>query len=125
VSTGYRVIPPPIGSTVTTLPSGAVDQNIDGTTYFTFGGANYRRCGHGVLPSYGWVTSTSPAYHDHLRFSASLRSMRSTAFAEPWNLPNTTPTGVPDPQDMKRAGVCAMAPSAERSVFLGASEPVS
>jgi hypothetical protein len=36
------VVPPPIGSTVTTLPNGAVDQNIHGTTYFTFGGAYYR-----------------------------------------------------------------------------------
>ena len=36
------MIPPPIGSTVTTLPSGAVDQNINGTTYFAFGGAYYR-----------------------------------------------------------------------------------
>ena len=32
----------PIGSTVNTLPSGAVDQNINGSTYFTFGGAYYR-----------------------------------------------------------------------------------
>ena len=31
-----------IGSTVTTLPSGAVDQNIGGTAYFVFGGAYYR-----------------------------------------------------------------------------------
>jgi hypothetical protein len=36
------VIPPPVGATVTTLPSGAVDQNIDGATYFTYGGAYYR-----------------------------------------------------------------------------------
>jgi hypothetical protein len=42
VPTGYKVIPPPVGSTVTTLPDGAVDQNIKGTTYFTFGGAFYR-----------------------------------------------------------------------------------
>jgi hypothetical protein len=27
---------------VTTLPSGAVDQNIGGKTYFTFGGAYYQ-----------------------------------------------------------------------------------
>jgi hypothetical protein len=39
---GYQVISPPIGATVTTLPSGAVDQNINGTTYFDFGGAYYR-----------------------------------------------------------------------------------
>jgi hypothetical protein len=38
VPKGYQVIPPPIGSSVTTLPSGAVDQNINGTTYFVFGG---------------------------------------------------------------------------------------
>jgi len=31
-----------IGSTVTTLPNGAVDQNIKGQTYFVFGGAYYR-----------------------------------------------------------------------------------
>ena len=42
VPTGYEVIPPPIGATVNTLPDGAVDQNINGTTYFTFGGAYYR-----------------------------------------------------------------------------------
>jgi hypothetical protein len=42
VPNGYKVVPPPIGATVTTLPSGAVDQNIKGTTYFTFGGAWYR-----------------------------------------------------------------------------------
>jgi len=39
---GYKVIPPPIGSTVNTLPVGAVDRSINGTTYFTFGGAYYR-----------------------------------------------------------------------------------
>ncbi len=39
---GYKVIPPPIGATVTTLPSGATDQNIKGTTYFAYGGAYYR-----------------------------------------------------------------------------------
>jgi len=42
VENGYKVSPPPIGSTVTTLPNGAVDQNIKGTTYFTFGGPYYR-----------------------------------------------------------------------------------
>ena len=42
VQNGYQVVPPPIGSTVSALPSGAVDQNIDGTTYFVFGGAYYR-----------------------------------------------------------------------------------
>ena len=36
------MIPPPVGATVSTLPSGAVDQNINGTAYFTFGGAYYR-----------------------------------------------------------------------------------
>jgi hypothetical protein len=42
VENGYKVSPPPIGSSVTILPSGAVDQNINGTTYFVFGGAYYR-----------------------------------------------------------------------------------
>jgi hypothetical protein len=42
VENGYKVSPPRIGSSVTTLPSGAVDQNINGTTYFVFGGAYYR-----------------------------------------------------------------------------------
>ena len=42
VPAGYQVIPPPVGATVSTLPSGAVDQNINGTAYFTFGGAYYR-----------------------------------------------------------------------------------
>jgi hypothetical protein len=42
VPSGYQVIPPPIGATVSTLPSGAVDQNIGGGTYFTFGGGYYR-----------------------------------------------------------------------------------
>jgi hypothetical protein len=36
------VSPPPIGSTVTTLPNGAVNENIKGTTYFAFGDAYYR-----------------------------------------------------------------------------------
>jgi hypothetical protein len=35
VENGYKVSPPPIGSTVTTLPNGAVDQNIKGTTYLS------------------------------------------------------------------------------------------
>jgi hypothetical protein len=42
VENGYKVSPPPIGLTVTTLPNGAVDQNIKGQTYFVFGGAYYR-----------------------------------------------------------------------------------
>jgi hypothetical protein len=42
VQNGDQVVPPPVGSTVSTLPSGAVDQNINGTTYFVFGGAYYR-----------------------------------------------------------------------------------
>ena len=42
VENGYKVSPPPVGSSVTTLPSGAVDQNIKGTTYFVYGGAYYR-----------------------------------------------------------------------------------
>src|ERR1700757_4664699 len=42
VENGYKVTPPPIGSSVTTLPNGAVDQNIKGATYFVFGGACYR-----------------------------------------------------------------------------------
>jgi hypothetical protein len=42
VENGYKVSPPPVGSTVSTLPSGAVDQNIKGTTYFVFGDAYYR-----------------------------------------------------------------------------------
>jgi len=41
VDNGYKVNPPPIGSSITTLPSGAVDQNINGTI-FVFGGAYYR-----------------------------------------------------------------------------------
>jgi hypothetical protein len=41
VANGDKVNPPPIGSTVTTLPNGAVGQNIKGTTYFVFGGAYY------------------------------------------------------------------------------------
>jgi hypothetical protein len=42
VPSGYQVIPPPIGATVTTLPDGAVNENINGTTYFRFGSAYYR-----------------------------------------------------------------------------------
>ena len=42
VSNGYKVIPPPIGSTVTTLPNGAQADNIKGVVYFHFGGAYYR-----------------------------------------------------------------------------------
>ena len=42
VAGGYQVIPPPIGATVWTLPSGAVDQNVNDVTYFAYGGAYYR-----------------------------------------------------------------------------------
>ncbi len=42
VSSGYRVICPPVGATVTSLPDGAVDENIHGATYLGFGGAYYR-----------------------------------------------------------------------------------
>jgi hypothetical protein len=42
VSNGYQVIPPPIGATVTSLPNGAVAENVRGTVYFQFGGAYYR-----------------------------------------------------------------------------------
>jgi hypothetical protein len=42
VESGYKVSLPPIGSTVTTLPNGALTENIKGTTYFAFGGAYYR-----------------------------------------------------------------------------------
>jgi Family of unknown function (DUF6515) len=42
VPQGYQVIPPPIGATVTTLPTGAIEQNISGVVYLTFGGAYYR-----------------------------------------------------------------------------------
>jgi hypothetical protein len=36
---GYQVIPPPVGSTVTTLPNGAVTDTVNGVTYFPFGAA--------------------------------------------------------------------------------------
>ena len=39
---GYKVIPPPIGSTVTTLANGAEAENVKGVAYFHFGGAYYR-----------------------------------------------------------------------------------
>ena len=39
VPNGWRVIPPPIGAKVTSLPNGAVNQTVAGTTYNTFGGA--------------------------------------------------------------------------------------
>ena len=42
VAGGYQVIPPPIGATTWTLPNGAVDQNVNGVTYFDYGGAYYR-----------------------------------------------------------------------------------
>jgi hypothetical protein len=43
LSNGYKVSPPPIGSTVTALPNGAITENIKGTTYFLYGGAYYRQ----------------------------------------------------------------------------------
>jgi hypothetical protein len=45
------VIPPPIGAKVTSLPNGAVNQTVAGTTYFTFGGAWYKPVylGSGVI----------------------------------------------------------------------------
>ncbi len=42
VTDGWQVIQPPIGSTVWTVPNGAVDQNVNGVTYFAYGGAYYR-----------------------------------------------------------------------------------
>ena len=42
VAGGYQVIQPPIGATTWSLASGAVDQNVNGTTYFAYGGAYYR-----------------------------------------------------------------------------------
>jgi hypothetical protein len=42
VSGGYKVISPPVGATTCTLPDGAVNENIGGVTYFTYGGAYYR-----------------------------------------------------------------------------------
>lgn len=42
VSGGYQVIPPPIGAMTWSLPSGAVDQNVNGISYFAYGGAYYR-----------------------------------------------------------------------------------
>ena len=36
------MIAPPIGATTWTLPNGAVDQNVNGVTYFSYGGAYYR-----------------------------------------------------------------------------------
>jgi hypothetical protein len=42
VPDGYKVIPPPIGVAVPSLPNGSVDQTIKGVTYFTYGGAWYQ-----------------------------------------------------------------------------------
>ena len=42
VSKGYQVVPPPIGSTVTKLPNGAVTETVKGIQYFSFGGAYYQ-----------------------------------------------------------------------------------
>ena len=39
---GYEVIPPPIGITVAAMPNGAVDQTVNGITYFSYGGAWYQ-----------------------------------------------------------------------------------
>ena len=39
---GYQVIAPPLGATVWKLPDGAVNQNVNGATYFAYGGAYYR-----------------------------------------------------------------------------------
>ena len=39
---GYQVIPPPIGVIVTSLPDGAVAENIKSTAYFHFGGVYHR-----------------------------------------------------------------------------------
>ena len=46
----------PISSTVTTLPNGAVDQNIKGTTDFACGGAYYRKFYSGSSVIYEVVT---------------------------------------------------------------------
>ena len=42
VPNGYKVIPPPIGARVASLPNGSVDRTTGGVTYFTFGGAWYK-----------------------------------------------------------------------------------
>jgi Family of unknown function (DUF6515) len=42
VAGGYRVIAPPIGATTWTLPNGAVNENVAGVTYFSYGGAWYQ-----------------------------------------------------------------------------------
>jgi hypothetical protein len=47
-----------IGSTVTTLPNGAVDQNIKGQTYFVFGSAYYRPFYSGSSVIYEVVAKT-------------------------------------------------------------------
>ena len=39
---GYKVIPPPIGATIWKLPNGAESHNVNGVTYFAYGGAYYR-----------------------------------------------------------------------------------
>lgn len=42
MSNGYEVIPPAVGVTVPSTPNGAVNQTINGVTYFTFGSAWYK-----------------------------------------------------------------------------------
>jgi hypothetical protein len=42
VLAALEVITPPAGATTSTLPNGVVSQNINGTVYFTSGGAYYR-----------------------------------------------------------------------------------
>ena len=57
VSGGYQVITPPIGATVWILPNGAVDQNVNGVTYFSYGSAFYRPIYSGSGVYYGVVAN--------------------------------------------------------------------
>ena len=57
VSGGYEVIPPPIGATTWILPNGAVTQNVNGVTYFSYGGAYYRPIYSGSGVYYGVVAN--------------------------------------------------------------------
>ena len=75
-----------------------------GRTFITRGGkfGLTLACDHGVLPCYGSVTSTSPAYHDHSRITR-----LSVCCTQPFlqSFPHTIPTDQINPSNPGSARV--------------------
>jgi hypothetical protein len=61
-SGGYKVVPAPVGATVSTLPSGSETVVVDGTTYYYYGGTYYQKTSSYtvVAPTAGAVVEKLP-----------------------------------------------------------------